>query len=260
MPRSIPWLVLAALSPSLFALPVEAALPLRLSYETGPVYVAQNDGTYGDGGTSYGAADVGQQKNLARIERAAIELRPGRHRFAFTYIPLELRTRVTLARELRFRDLVFPAGSVVDHRYLFDGLRFSYLYELLPAPFALELGGSFQVRNADVAFSSGDGQRHAAQDDIGPVFALKARLRYTPHPDRPWAGLEADGLSTFGLLGETTGGIYDLALTLGIPVRRLLHVTFTARLYGGGASVPAQQFRNWANFTSATAGLLFDLP
>ena len=39
-----------------------------------------------------------------------------------------------------------------------------------------------------------------------------------------------------------------------------LDVTFTARLYGGGAEVPSQQFRNWANFVSATAGLVFTTP
>jgi hypothetical protein len=149
---------------------------------------------------------------------------------------------------------------VVDHRYLFEGFRFSYLYQLLPEPLALELGGSFQVRNADVAFSSTDGERHAAEDDIGPVFALKTRLRYAPRRDAPWAALEADGLSTFGLIGDTSGAIYDLALVLGLPVLPSAHVTFTARLYGGGADVPSQQLRNWANFVSATAGLLLSLP
>jgi hypothetical protein len=261
MSKSIRWLMpVTALLPALLAAPAAATVPLRLSYETGPVYVAQNDGRYGVEGTAYDAEDVGQQKNLARVERAGIELRPGRHRFLFTYIPLELRTRVTLSRELRFREVTFGAGTVVDHRYLFDGLRFSYLYQLLSGPLALELGGSFQVRNADVAFTSGDGQRHAAQDDIGPVFALKTRLQYAPQPDRPWAAIDADALSTFGLLGETTGGIYDLALILGIPAHRRLHLTFTARLYGGGAEVPDQQLRNWANFVSATAGLVLAIP
>jgi hypothetical protein len=237
-----------------------AGVPLRLSYESGPAYVAQNDGRYGEAGTAYEAAEVGQQKNLTRTERAAIELRPGRHRLVFTYIPFELRTRVTLARELRFRDTTFPAGMVVDHRYLFEGLRFSYLYQLLPDPLSLELGASLQIRNADVAFSSASGDRHAAQDDIGPVVALKARLRYAARPDRPWAALDADALSTFGLLRDTSGGIYDLALVLGVPVLSRLDVTFTARLYGGGADVPAQRFRNWANFVSATAGLSLSLP
>jgi hypothetical protein len=237
-----------------------ASVPLRLSYETGPAYVAQNDGRYGVQGTSYDAEDVGQQRNLVRVERASIELRPGRHRMIFSYIPVELRTRVTLQQELRFRNAVFSPGTVVDHRYLFDGFRLSYLYSLLPEPLSLELGGTFQVRNAEVAFTSSDGLRHATQNDIGPVFALKARLSYAPRSDRPWAALEADALSTFGLVGDTSGAIYDVAILLGVPIQTHLQVTFTARLYGGGADVPSQQLSNWANFLSATAGLMLVFP
>ena len=252
------WAVAAGLV--LLDAPAQASVPLRLSYETGPAYVAQNDGRYGEQGTSYDAEDVGQQNNLVRVERASIELRPGRHRLSFTYIPFELRTRVTLQEELRFREAVFTPGTVVDHRYLFDGLRFSYLYLLLPEPLSLELGGTFQVRNAEVAFSSADGLRHVAQTDIGPVFALKARLRYAPHPDGPWGALETDALSTFGLVGDTSGAIYDVALVLGVPVHPNLQVTFTTRLYGGGADVPSQQINNWGNFLSATAGLMLMFP
>lgn len=238
-----------------------AAPALHLGYETGPAYVAQNDGRYGATGTEYDAADVGQQKNLARVERASLELRGGRHRVIFTYIPFELRTRVALDAELRFRDTVFPAGTVVDHRYLFDGTRASYLYELLPgaARWSFELGGSFQVRNADVAFTAVDGTRHDAQDDIGPVAALKARLTFTPAPGGPWARLDADAISSFGLIGDTSGGLYDVALVLGLPIVNRLDLTFTARLYGGGATVPDQNFENWASFVSATAGLRFTL-
>jgi hypothetical protein len=257
--RRLRWVFAVALG-LLSTAAARAEVPVRIGYETGPAYVAQNDGRYGATGTAYQAAEVGQQKNLARVQRAAVELQPGRHRLAFTYIPFELRTRVTLARELRFRDTVFPGGTVVDHRYLFDGLRFSYLYQLLPGPLSLDLGGSLQIRNADVAFTSADGTRHAAQDDIGPVVALKARLRYAPRADGTWAELDADALSTFGLLGDTSGGIYDLALILGVPVHPRLDVTFSARLYGGGADVPAQAFRNWANFLSLNAGLALSLP
>jgi hypothetical protein len=252
---------LATLAVLLSASSAVAAPALHVGYETGPAYVAQNDGRYGALGTEYNAADVGQQKNLARVERASLELRGGRHRVIFTYIPFELRTRVSLSRELRFRDTLFPAGTVVDHRYLFDGTRASYLYELLPdaGRWSLELGGSFQVRNADVAFTSVDGNWYDAQDDIGPVAALKARLTFTPAPERPWARLDADAISSFGLIGDTSGGLYDVALVLGLPIVRRLDLTFTTRLYGGGATVPDQNFENWASFVSATAGLIFKL-
>ncbi|HEY0706559.1 MAG TPA: hypothetical protein VGG33_07175, partial [Polyangia bacterium] len=135
-------------------------------------------------------------------------------------------------------------------------------YELLGAgsPWNLQIGASFQIRSADVAFTSADGTRHAAQDDIGPVGSLKARLTYTPSPDCAWARLDADAISTFGLIGETTGALYDAALVLGIPVHDRFDLTFTTRIYGGGANVPDQRFENWGTFLSATAGILFALP
>jgi hypothetical protein len=133
-----------------------------------PAAIFQNDGQYGTGGTRYEASDVGQTRNLLRVERTSVELGLGRHALILLYAPFEVTTRVTLDEELRFRGTTFAAGDVVDHRYLFDGYRASYLYRLLDgAGLSLELGGSLQVRNAEVAFATV--RRHAArlENDIG---------------------------------------------------------------------------------------------
>lgn len=192
-----------------------------LVYETGPAYVLQNDGEYGEGGTRYGADDVAQQDNLVRTSRTSAELAIGRHTAILLYAPFELRTQVKLERDLQFRDELFAAGTIIDHRYLFEGYRASYLYRVLDGErLALELGGSVQIRNAEVAFTSADGAQRADEDDIGVVAAAKVRLRYRPAPERLWAALEADGLSTFGLVSGTKGGIYDVQLTLGAPLGR----------------------------------------
>lgn len=226
-----------------------------LVYETGPAYVLQNDGAYGAAGTRYDAGDVAQQDNLARIQRTSLELARGRHTIVLLYAPFELRTQVTLQRDLQFRDERFPAGTVVDHRYLFDGYRASYLYRVLDGErLALELGGSVQIRNAEVAFTATDGARRADEDDIGVVAAAKVRLWWRPTPDRLWAALEADGLSTFGLISGTKGGIYDVQLMLGCPVTRGVELVLGARLLGGGADVASRDIYNWANFLSFTAG------
>ena len=245
--------VLGAIAPG-----AAAADPrLILSYETGPAYVAQNDGRYGAAGTPYEAGDVGQQDTLARVERSAVELVLGRHRVIALYAPFLLETRVALADELRFRDTLFPTGTVVDHRYRFDGLRASYLYHVVGGRLGVELGGSLQIRNADVAFTSVDGRLRGDQSDIGLVPALKARLRYSP--GRAWAMLEADGLSTFGLVGDTSGGLYDVALIGGYAIRPDVSIYGNVRLLGGGAEVPAQQIDNWGNYVSASLGLRFQL-
>ena len=224
-------------------------------YETGPAYIVQNDGRYGVNGTPYEAADVGQQKTLLRTARTSLELGGGRHTVILLYAPFAVTTRVTLADDLQFRDASFAAGTVVDHRYVFDGFRGSYLYEAVRhGGWSLGLGGSLQIRSADVAFTSVDGRLHAAQDDIGLVPAAKLRLRYTPRCG-PWGQLEADGLSTFGLVGDTSGAIYDVGLTAGLPVGRGLDLFVTARWLGGGAEVPSKHIDNWANFASLAAGV-----
>ncbi|MBL9018920.1 MAG: hypothetical protein JNL83_32330 [Myxococcales bacterium] len=232
-----------------------------LVFETGLAYVAQNDGRYGATGTAFEAKDVGQQDNLARVSRASIEVASGRHTAILLYAPFQLTTVVTLDSDLQFRDQLFAAGSVVQHRYLFDGYRASYLYRVLDrARVKLEIGGSLQIRNADVAFTSGDGTRQANQSDIGLVFAAKARLWWKPNRDRgAWAALEADALSTFGLIDGVSGGIYDLGLAVGHPIGRGVDLMLVTRLLGGGATVESQNIDNWANFISFTAGARISL-
>lgn len=226
-----------------------------LVYEIGPGYIAQNDGRYGEGGTAYGAADVGQQDNLVNVARASLELARGNHRVILLYAPLEVTTEIELAKDLQFRDELFAAGSVVQHRYLFDGYRASYLYKLVDrGVVGLEVGGSLQIRNATVAFRQSDGSRRTQQDDIGLVGALKLRLWLRPHDRGPWGAIEADGFSTFGLIDGVSGGIYDAQLSIGQPIGHGIDVVLGVRLLGGGAAVRDQAIDNWANFVIATAG------
>jgi len=246
--------LLATIAPSA-AVADDGGLRTTLVYETGPAFILQNDGRYGEAGTPYEASDVGQRDNLVRSQRASLEIGAGRHTFLLLYAPFEVTTEVKLERDLQFRDELFAGGSVVRHRYLFDGYRASYLYELLRGRrIGLEVGGSLQVRNADVAFTSGDGDQRANQSDIGLVVALKARLWVRPCSTGPWGALEADGFSTFGLVDGVRGGIYDVQLLVGHPIGRGVDLTLGARLLGGGATVEDKAIENWANFIAFTVG------
>ncbi|MOA25756.1 hypothetical protein D3C78_1465030 [compost metagenome] len=166
-----------------------------------------------------------------------------------------MTTRVTLGSPLTFRGTTFPANSVVDHRYLFDGLRVSYLYRLYEGNgFTGELGGTLQVRNAQVAFTEVTGDRFAADWDIGLVPALKARVRYDI-PNGLYAMWEADGLGTPGNAAGIRGAIVDTALTLGAPVRSDTDAFVRLRYLAGGAEVPNREISNWGQFFVASCGL-----
>jgi hypothetical protein len=147
----------------------------------------------------------------------------------------------------------------VAHRYLFDGYRAGYLYGLVSngGPLKLQVGASLQVRNASVEFATLDGSLFDRETDIGLVFAVKARLRYD-FPWGLWAMLDADGLSSFGLF-SVKGGIYDVALTLGIPLTPSADLFFRLRFLGGGADVPSRPLYNWGNFGFALIGARLDV-
>ncbi len=241
----------------------EASTPRLLDevlvdYESGVLSILQNDGRYGAQGTAFGVNQTNQRKNLIITSRTSLELAHGAHRLTFLYAPLDLTTRATLDEDLQFRSRVFDAGTSVEHRYLFDGYRGSYTYQLPLTALSLQVGGSLQVRNAKVAFARADGSGYVEEADIGLVPALKVRATYRA-PSGLYALLDADGSSTFGLVGDTEGGLYDVALSLGIPVTKQLDLFLRTRGVGGGATVPDKEIENWAHFLSFTAGLRLDL-
>lgn len=232
---------------------------LLVDFEVGPTYLFQNDGRYGVGGTLYSAAEVGQQRNLAVALRLAVEARRGRHTLIATWAPLDLTTRTTLGRDLTFRGTVFANGSVLDHRYLFEGYRLSYLFGLVQGSrFSFSVGASVQVRNASVEFRTVDATPaiFSVERDIGVVGAIKLRARFDA--GLVYAQADVDFFNTFGL--GLPAGIHDVALTLGVPLFPGLDVLLRLRLVGGGADVPKRDIFNWGNFGFALVGLRADLP
>lgn len=249
----------------LVATPALADSPLKAliaEYEVGPAYIFQNTGRYGPEGTEYEADDINQQRNLVKAQRISLEARLGeRHGLILLYAPFDITTRAALPFDLNFRGTVFPQGMVLDSRYLFEGYRASYLYRLIDGEhFKWDIGASVQVRNALVGFSAVDGSLYAYESDIGLVAVVKTRV-WHQLPSRVWWAFEADALSTFGLLGNTEGGIYDVALTLGVPLGAKGDVDAFARLrlLGGGADVRSRNIYNWGNFGFAVIGVKADL-
>ncbi len=255
--------IIAALLCTLLA-PVLPAMagPLdsfTVDYEGGALRIGQNDGLYGANGTPYTADTTAQNANLMFAQRISGEARFwGRHTVILLYAPLDTTTRVTLANPLTFRDTTFPAGSVVDSRYLCDGLRASYLYRFYDGfGFSAEGGGSLQIRNAQVAFSAANGSLAAAERDIGLVPALKLRVRYDM-PHGVYALWDADGITTLGI-SSVQGAMLDTALSLGIPLQPGWDVVLRARYVAGGSEVPKQNMANWAQFGELAAGFRVDL-
>lgn len=242
--------------------PVHAAdMPFdsfHLGTEVGPVWLGQNDGRYGSQGTPYTARTVGQDQTLFLSQRLTGEARWGEvHRLILLIAPLDVTTRTRLDRDLRFRDTVFPAGTVVDSRYLFDGFRLSYLREVSRwEGGAWEVGASAQIRNAEVSFADVAGTRYEAERDIGFVPILKTRYRQ----NLPTGGTFVLDLDALGAAGvpQFQGGIVDGAASLHLPVTRDLETFLRIRYLSGGATVPDRNIQNWGQYLTLATGLVMN--
>ncbi|MEB3196483.1 MAG: hypothetical protein VKP62_04695 [Candidatus Sericytochromatia bacterium] len=233
---------------------------LVIDHEVGAVLTLQNDQRYGKAGTQYSRSTVALDRNLFAVTRTSTEARfLGRHTVVLLYAPLDVPTRVTLDAPLTFRGTTFAAGTVVNHRYLFDGIRATYMYRFYEgAGLQLDGGATLGVRNAEVSLTSANGEQFAAERDIGPVPALRGRLRYDAGQGL-YALYDLDWLYTpGGLTGASIrGGVCDTSLTLGIPLQTGLDATLRLRYLAGGAEVPGREIFNWGQFVSATAGFRF---
>jgi hypothetical protein len=146
----------------------------------------------------------------------------------------------------------------VAHRYLFDGIRATYMYRFFEgAGLKLDGGATLGVRNAEVSMLEASGDRFAAERDIGPVPALRGRVRYDT-PQGLYALYDLDWLYTpNGLTGGVRGGVVDTALSLGLPLQRGLDAFLRLRYLAGGAEVTSRDIYNWGQFVSASAGIRF---
>ncbi|MCC7382177.1 MAG: hypothetical protein IT384_10120 [Deltaproteobacteria bacterium] len=221
-------------------------------------------------GTELDYVRDGGQDNLFFVARLSGELALFEsHRIIFLYQPLNLETSVLLEKDLVVDDERFVAGTALDLRYGFDFYRLSYLYDFWgddPRQ-ELSIGGSLQLRNATINFTSGDGTQRRTARDIGPVPALKVRGQWSL-TERVWLGLEADGMYApikylNGGASDVVGAILDASVRAGIQVAPGIDAFLNVRYLGGGASGTSKKKSgpgdgytdNWLNFLFITLGV-----
>ncbi len=219
----------------------EPALQLSAVSELGFVDVHANSVRFSTSGTLFRYTEEGGQDILYPWMRLSAELTwRGRHTAILLYQPLEVNTQVVLQRDLVVDDLTFVAGTPMDLRYGFPFYRASYLYDLLEGPGReLAVGGSLQLRNATIVFSSADGLLRRANRSLGPVPLLKVRGQWDLGP-RYWWGFEADGIYApiqyfNGSDNEATGALLDLSVRGGVRLSDSVDVFLNLRYLGGGA-------------------------
>lgn len=267
--------VSAALGVSVWSSPApaepEPAVQVRGVGEIGGLVVLGHTVQLSKSGTVFDYTADGGQNVFFPFGRLSAELElDGHHTFILLYQPLDLRTRTVLDRDLLADGLRFPAGTAMDLRYFFDFYRASYLYDFWGDRPRDEFswGLSLQIRNAIIDFTSADGSLSRTRSNIGPVPAVKARIRHT-FPCGFWIGGEADGMYApikyiNGGDSDVEGAILDISLRAGYVVTEGVDVFVNLRELAGGAEGTGSddQFgdgftANWLEFFIPSVGVIW---
>lgn len=126
---------------------------------------------------------ISLKNDTASLFAPAFRLRAGytfarRHTLMALYAPLTVRGSTRSDRELRYRDIIVPAGSKVDSIYRFDSWRLTWRYTLMDTGrFKVGLGLTGKVRSADITVMGPDG--YASRNDLGvvPLINFRAQVR-----------------------------------------------------------------------------------
>ena len=249
----------------------ESSTQVFTTGELGMLIPLTNTVQFDKEGTVFDYVEEGGQDNAFPFMRLQAEVRVrDRHSITFLYQPLNLESKVYLEEGVVVDKATFPTDSTLDLRYGFDFYRISYLYNLyddLSSGDELSLGGSLQLRNATIDFSSGDGQVRRSNRDLGAVPLFKLRwVHYLK--SKNWIGAEVDGMYApvkyiNGSGSDVVGAIIDLSLRYGMPLDQRKDLFFNLRWIGGGAEGTSSEddgpgdgyASNWLNFFSFSIGL-----
>jgi hypothetical protein len=214
----------------------------------------------------------GGQDNLFFNARLSLEFEfQKRNVFTFLYQPLTLQTQVRLNKSIQIDNVLFPSGTNLKLTYGFPFYRLSYLRYFVKND-KLSVGGglSFQIRNADIRFESGDGSLLVASRNVGFVPALKFRMGYH---FSPYASIEveADGIYApiRGLNGsdnDVIGSILDISVRQNFQLTKELKSYLTFRYIGGGAQGQSDNddqitdgySKNWLHFYAISVGFSYE--
>lgn len=244
---------------------------LRLHAEVGIIAPVAHWIQFGTQGTSFDVIDDLGSDTVFPALRFSADLDVGkrkRNTIVLLYQPLQLNTTGIVQGDAVVDDLTFPAGTPTELQYGFSFWRASWMYDTHPDPdLEVACGLSLQLRNAVIAFRSEDGTLFRERRDVGPVPAVKLRVRGTV-AGRFWMGTEIDGFYSQirGLNGGRTdveGAILDGSLRFGMAWNRGVDSFLNLRYLGGGAEGTSQDpdfysdgfTSNWLHTFALTVGV-----
>jgi hypothetical protein len=216
-----------------------------VDFETGVAWEGMNDVRIpGTTGTAFSLTDdlSAEQVPYYRLRLGAVL--GGRHTVFGFYAPLRIQSRGTLAKDVVFQGVTFPAGSTATATYRFDSIRLTYRYGLVrSAQWDVDVGVTGKIRDAAISMQ---GAEFATKPNTGvvPLLSFRVAWRFVPA-----LALVLDG----DALASPQGRAEDVQLALEARLRDGVHGRVGYRILEGGAD--NDSVYNFALVSYAGAGI-----
>ena len=118
-----------------FFLPISAKAQFVIDLESGSVFTGNNDVRIpGDQGTLFSFKDDLDSKTAFFYRLRVDYTIKSRHAFSLLYAPLKTKADGSLAKDILFEGVAFPANAPLDGTYKFNSYRLTYRYNIVNKP------------------------------------------------------------------------------------------------------------------------------
>jgi hypothetical protein len=139
-----------------FCLTISVKAQALIDFESGLVFTGYNDVRVpGDQGTQFSLKNdlIPKTEFFYRI-RLSYTIK-SRHTLSLLYAPLETKSEGSVANDIFFEGVVFPANTELTGTYKFNSYRLTYRYDIVQKPgFEFGLGLTAKIRDAKISLSS----------------------------------------------------------------------------------------------------------
>ena len=147
-----------------------------IDLESGLVFTGYNDVRIpGDSGTLFSLKDDLKTKTKIFYRLRVSYIIKSRHTLSLLYAPLETKSTGSVAHDILFEEVLFPANTTLAGTYKFNSYRLTYRYDFVQKPrFEFGLGFTAKIRDAKISLSSTD--LYSEKTNVGFVPIINFRL------------------------------------------------------------------------------------
>ena len=219
-----------------------------IDFETGFVSTGYNDVRIpGDQGTLFSLNDdlISKTEFFYRI-RLNYTIK-SRHTLSLLFAPLETKSEGSVANDILFEGVVFPANTEIAGTYKFNSYRLTYRYDIVKKPrFEFGLGFTAKIRDARIALSSSG--LISEKTNVGFVPIINFRLLWNID-DKFGILLDGDALAA------PQGRAEDVLIAATYKLSDSFGIRLGYRILEGGAD--NDEVYNFALFHYASVGLSY---